>query len=117
MSTVLLAAAVPNFNTITSKSHLLPAGTVRSVVIVEVPAAVVVTVLYGCMFIAAIGNHLLYSYLMLTCSSVTVPDLAVVSIQTNELAGIVASLKVVTVSPVVTDVVVVPPVTTSFPTF
>ena len=45
----------------------------------------------------------------------TVPDCAVVSIQTNESAGIVASLKLVTSEPVVTDVVVVPEVTTSAP--
>ena len=45
----------------------------------------------------------------------TVPLCAVVTNQTNESAGMVASLKDVTSEPVETDVVVVPEVTTSAP--
>ena len=52
---------------------------------------------------------------MATESVVGVPDRAVVSSHTNELAGTVASLKEVTTFPLVVELATVPPVTTSFP--
>lgn len=50
-----------------------------------------------------------------TLRLVTVPLWAVVFSHTNELAAIAVALKEVTTDPVVTDVVVVPPVTASVP--